>query len=363
MHKTLLKFALVCVLPLLALLAADELRAAAPGAKKKIAAGPGLAAFQTRITTGNRIEFNMSNSGYLAVDPNRGAVTPGGFWPSGSEDAYIFAAGLHVMGIIDSDGDGIASDIVETQLVFDAEWREGRPTEEEDDPKSRLYFSTSPVDLDEWPDEFRVTDQNPESPTFGQLVPDVRSEQDVVSIYTDIDGPINTSAGALRLGVMVQQHVLFYSLRNLEDVMFVIWDVFNVSNYVTDPDVVSGYDIFEAYVNIKDDFDIGENALDDRCAVSPVRNMSIAFDSDFKEVGFSGPPAFVGTSFLEGPTDKDGIDNPDALFPQGNGLVDETYGDIMAAGIKDPRTGLFLEFDDDVLNESAERMSLFTLNT
>jgi len=340
-----------------------RLEAARPGVKQKASAGPGLAAFQTRITTGNRIEFNMANSGYLAVDPNRGSVTPGGFWPTGSEDAYIFAAGLHVMGIIDSDGDGIPTDIVETQLVFDAEWREGRPGEDADDPKSRLYFSTTPLDLDEWPAEFRIQDSNPNSPTLGQLIPDVRSQQDVVSIYTDIDGPINTSAGALRLGVKVQQHVLFYSLHDLEDIMFVIWDVFNVSDFVTDPDIVPGYDIIEAYVNIKDDFDIGENALDDRCAVSPVRNMSIAFDSDFKEAAFSGPPAFLGTSFLESPTDKDGIDNPDPLFPQGNGLSDETYGEIVAAGIKDPRTSLFLEFDQDVLNESAERMSLFTVNT
>lgn len=365
--KTFLKISSFALLvPTFAILASGgDSNAARPGlsVKMKSGAGPSLSAFQTRITTGNRIEFNMSNSGYLAVDPNRGSVTPGGFWPSGSEDAYIFAVGLHVMGIIDSDGDGIPSDIVETQLVFDSEWREGRPGDDTDDPKSRLYFSTSQNDLDEWPEEFLVLDINMNSPTFGQKVPDIRSQQDIVSIYTDVDGPVNTAAGALRLGVEVRQHVLFYSLRNLEDVMFVIWDVYNASDYISDPDIVPGYDIHEAYVNIKNDFDIGENALDDRCAVSPVRNMSIAFDSDFSEKDFSATPAFLGTSFLEGPTDSDGIDNPDPLFPTGNGLVDETYGDIQDAGIKNPRTGLFLEFDDDVLNESAERMSLFTINT
>ena len=350
---------------LLSLTVTGVSRAALPGSsgKMKKHSVPVLSAFQTRITTGNRIEFNMSNSGYLAVDPNRGAVTPGGFWPSGSEDAYIFAAGLHVMGLIDSDGDGIASDIVETNLVFDAEWREGRPNEEADDQKSRLYFSTTPTDLAEWPEEFMITDQNPDSPSYGRLIPDIRSEQDVVSIYTDIGGPVNSAAGSLRLGVEVFQHVLFYSLSNLQDVMFVIWEIKNVSDFVDDPGVVPGYDIHEAFVNIKDDFDIGENALDDRAAVSPVRNMSIAFDSDFNEAGFSGSPAFMGTSFLEAPTDRDGIDNPDPLFPAGNGLVDETYGDIEDAGIKDPRTGLFMKFDPDVRSESAERMSLFTLNT
>lgn len=333
------------------------------GKHKTPYSGPMLAAFQTRITTGNRIEFNMSNNGYLAVDPNRGSITPGGFWPSGSEDAYIFAAGLHVMGIIDSDGDGIASDIVETQLVFDSEWREGRPADDPDDPASRLYFSTSQTDLDEWPAEFMVLDANQASPTFGQLVPDVRSEQDVVGIYTDIGGPVNTAAGALRLGVEVHQHVMFYSLSDMQDIMFVAWDIYNASQYITDPDVVPGYDIHDAYVNIKTDFDIGENALDDRAAVSPVRNMSIAFDSDFGETGFSGPPALVGISFLEAPTEFDGIDNQDPLFPQGNGLTDETFGDIQDAGIKDPRTGMFFEFDPEVAGESAERMSLFTVNT
>ncbi len=347
-------------------IATSGTRAALPGSTGKSKtpySGPMLAAFQTRITTGNRIEFNMANNGYLAVDPNRGSITPGGFWPSGSEDAYIFAAGLHVMGIIDSDGDGIASDIVETQLVFDSEWREGRPTDDPDDPASRLFFSTSQTDLDEWPAEFMVLDSNENSPTHGQLVPDVRSEQDVVGIYTDIGGPVNTSAGALRLGVEVRQHVMFYSLSDMRDIMFVSWDILNASQYITDPDVVPGYDIHEAYVNIKTDFDIGENALDDRAAVSPVRNMSIAFDSDFGETGFSGPPAFVGLSFLEAPTEHDGIDNQDPLFPQGNGLTDETFGEIQDAGIKNPRTNMYFEFDPEVASESAERMSLFTVNT
>ena len=350
------------------LLAATALQAASPGTvgkgkRKASYSGPSLAAFETRITTGNRIEFNMANNGYLAVDPNRGSITPGGFWPSGSEDAYIFASGLHVMGVIDSDGDGIASDIVETQLVFDSEWREGRATDDADDQDSRLFFSTSQTDLDEWPQEFMVLDDNQASTTYGQMVPDVRSEQDIVGIFTDIDGPVNTAAGALRLGVEVHQHAMFYSLSDMQDIMFVSWGVYNVSQYVTDPDVVAGYDIHDAYVNIKTDFDIGDNALDDRAAVSPVRNMSIAFDSDFSETNFSGPAAFMGISFLESPTEYDGIDNQNTMFPQGNGLTDETFGDIQDAGIKDPDTGLYLEFDEEVLDENAERMTLFTLNT
>ncbi len=347
-------------------LAAGETHAGRPGRtgkSKSAQAGPALSSFQTRITTGNRLEFNMSNNGYLAVDPNRGSVTPGGFWPSGSEDGYIFQVGLHVMGIIDSDGDGISSDVVETSLVFDSEWREGRPEEDADDIKSRLYFSTSETDLGEWPAEFMVPDQNLNSPTFGILIPDIRSEQDIVSIFTDIDAPINTAAGNLRLGVEVRQHAMLYSLAELSDVMFVIWDIYNASDFMNDANVVPGYDIHEAFVNIRNDFDIGENAMDDRCAVSPVRNMSIAFDSDFSEINFDGTPAFLGTSFLEGPTDSDSIDNPNPLFPVGNGLVDETFADIAVAGIKDPRTGMFYEFDEDVLSESAERMSLFTINT
>jgi len=356
------------ILPLVILLSipAGECLAARPASTLKSKSRPGgpvLAAFQTRIITGNRIEFNMANNGYLAVDPNRGSTTPGGFWPSGSEDAYIFQAGLHLLGIIDSDGDGIPSDIVETNLVFDSEWREGRPGESPDDTKSRLYFSNNESDLAEWPEEFWIEDKNSNSPTYGQKIPEVKSEQDIVSIFTDIDGPVNTSAGALRLGAEVRQHVLLYSLTAVQDVMFVIWDIYNVSDFISDPNVVGGYDIHEAFINIKDDFDIGENALDDRCAVSPVRNMSIAFDSDFREAGFSGPPAFLGTSILASPTDHDGIDNPNVLFPSGNGLSDETFGDIVNAGIKDPRTGLFFQFDQDVLDESAERMSLFTINT
>lgn len=359
-------FTLPLALAVFVLIRPAETLALKPGHAEKTrqrSAVTSLSAFQTRITTGNRIEFNISSNGYIAVDPSRGSVTPGGFWPSGSEDAYIFQSGLHMLGIIDADGDGIASDVVEVNLVFDGEWREGRPNEDPDDARSRLYFSTSQNDLAEWPVEFMIRDSNPLSPTFGQTVPDVRSEQDIVGIYTDVGGPLNTSAGNLRLGVEVRQHVLLYSLSSIQDVMFVIWDLYNASAFITDPGVQAPYDIFEAFANIRTDFDIGPNALDDRCAVSPVRNMSIAFDADFREAEFSGTPAFLGISILEGPTGKDGLDNPNRLFPAGNGLVDETFREIMEAGLKDPRTGLFFEFAPDVLDEKAERMSLFTITT
>ena len=351
---------LTLLLPLV--LSTELLAARGQDAKIKRQAGSRLARFEARQSSGNNFAFYMSNTGFLAVNPTS-PFAPGGFWPSGSTNNYIYQSGLNVLGIIDSDGDGVFSDTVETSAVYDAEWREGRASGTREDPESRLLFSTDGEDLALWPQEFSTLDDDPDSPTYGTQVPLVIGDQDAVAFFTDVDGPVFQSAGIHRLGVQVGRQVIFISTGIERDIMFVNWRISNATHYV-DPREVAGvpYDIRGVLVDIKSDFDIGV-PTDDASAVLPSRQLALAYDSDFREQAFGRQPAIFGSSILYSPAEDDGIDNPTALEPEGNGLVDETFGDIMAAGLTHPLTGQPLEFPEQVLHLKAERFYLYTMYT
>ncbi|HLA39831.1 MAG TPA: hypothetical protein VJ417_07535, partial [Candidatus Glassbacteria bacterium] len=321
-----------------------------------------LARFEARQSSGNNFAFYLSNSGFLAVNPTS-PFAPGGFWPSGSTNNYVYQSGLNVLGLIDADGDGIYGDTVETSAVYDAEWREGRAALSREDPEASLFFSTSSTDLELWPDDFRVIDNDPDSPTFGLRVPRVVGDQDVINFFTDVDGPVFQGAGIHRLGLEVSQRAIFISTGAERDVMFIHWSITNATRYV-DPAEVAGtpYDIRGVFVDVKTDFDIG-TPTDDASAVLPTRQLALAYDSDFREDAFGRQPAVNGTSLLYSPTEDDGIDNPTALEPGGNGLVDETFGEIMDAGLVHPLTGEPLVFPDEVRDLKAERFFLYTMYT
>ncbi len=263
----------------------------------------------------------------------------------------------------DPDGDGVYGDTVEVSAVYDAEWREGAAAGSASDPAARLFFSTEAADLADWPEEFRALDQDPDSPTYNQRVPQVIGDQDVVSLYTDVGGPLYRSAGDKRLGVQVARRVVLISTGLERDVMFLHWKLTNATAYL-DPAEASArpHDLRGLFADLKTDFDIGA-ATDDASAVLPTLQTALAYDSDFREAAFGRQPGIFATTLLYSPAEADGIDNPTALEPAGNGLVDETFGEIMAAGLRHPVTGQPLVFPEEVRELKAERCYLYTLYT
>jgi hypothetical protein len=330
--------------------------------KTKRVASARLQSFSARQTSGNNVAFYISNNAFLAVNPTS-PFAPGGFWPSGSTNNYVYQSGLNVLGIIDANGDGVFSDTVETSAVYDAEWREGKASATREDPSSRLFFSTAAEDLAAWPDEFRKLDDDPDSPTFNLRIPLVIGDQDIVGFFTDVDGPVFRSAGTHRLGLEAAFRVILISTGLERDIMFVYWKLANATQYVSQAEVArTPYDIRGVLVDVKTDFDIGV-PNDDASAVLPTRQVALAYDSDFRESSFSRQPAILGNSILYSPTENDGIDNPTVLEPHGNGLVDETFGDIMAAGLTHPLTGKPLVFPEEIRSLKAERLFLYTQYT
>ncbi len=286
------------------------------GKRKKMAGNPDLAVISRMFTTTNNVLFGVDNRGFLGRDPGGSSTTGGGYWRSRT-DQYVFASGLHVAGLFDSDGDGVLEDTVEIEAVYDEEWREGKASSGMDDPENRLYTSKSNADLAAWPDEFR--DEYGEPKVYGQ--------EDIVCIYTDIGAPVAVSAGSKRLGIETCQRVKLFSVSSQQDIIYVEWKFKNVTNFIDEDingdgvsDVVGPYEIKNTLAVINTDFDIGD-ADDDRAAVSPLHNLAIYWDSDFSEANFTNPAGFLGIKFLDSPTQvgcpPDGVDN------NGDGQVDE----------------------------------------
>ncbi|MBN2288354.1 MAG: hypothetical protein JXQ83_03405, partial [Candidatus Glassbacteria bacterium] len=309
-----------------ALILAVALSMTAPGlvsARKNVAASKTkkradaeLSVISRAFTTTNSVLFGVDNRGNIGKDPAGSSTTGGGYWRTRT-DQYVFQSGLHVAGIFDSRGSGAFGDTVETESVYDEEWREGKASSAQDDPANHLYISSNSADLEAWPDEFR--DENGDPNIFGQ--------EDIVCIYTDVDGPINVAAGMFRLGVEVYQRVKLFSVTSQKDILYTRWLFLNASQYISDDvngdgviDVAGPYMIKGVLAVINTDFDIGD-ADDDRAAVSPLHNMAIYWDSDFSEANFTNPLGFFGIKFLDSPAQigrpPDGFDN------NGNGQIDE----------------------------------------
>jgi len=275
-----------------------------------------LSVISRAFTTTNNVLFGVDNRGNIGKDPGGSSTTGGGYWRTRT-DQYVFQSGLMVAGIFDADGDGAFGDTVETESVYDEEWREGKASTTQDDPANHLYISSNAAHLAAWPDEFR--DENGEPKVFGQ--------EDMVCIYTDVGGPVNPSAGRFRLGVEVYQRLKIFSVSSQKDILYARWRFKNATEYIDDDvngdgvvDVSGPYEIRGVLTEINTDFDVGD-ADDDRAAVSPLLNMAIYWDTDFSEGNFSNPVGFFGIKFLDSPTEvgrpADGVDN------DGDGQIDE----------------------------------------
>ena len=298
--------------------APGSLSAFRPGAsgKAKRRNETDLSVISRTFTTTNKVLFGVDNRGNIGKDPGGSSTTGGGYWRTRT-DQYVFQSGLHVAGVFDSKGDGSYKDTVETEAVYDEEWREGKASLSQDDPANRVYSSKNSADLAAWPEEFR--DENGEPKVYGQ--------EDIVCIYTDIGGPVNPTAGSFRLGVETYERIKIFSVTSQQDILYVNWRFKNVTGFIDEDvngdgvsDVKGPYTIKGMLAIINTDFDIGD-ADDDRAAVSPLYNMSIYWDSDFSEGTFTNPVGFLGMKFLESPAEvgrpPDGVDN------NGNGQVDE----------------------------------------
>jgi hypothetical protein len=277
----------------------------------------------------NEVYMMVSNVGVLATNLETG--TSYNFFPSNTSNRYVYSAGLWFGAYYDVDGDSVPDKVfteaIDPTGAGDSEFREGRGDQDPDDPLTRVFDSTEPEDLADWPPQFS-------DPVSGE--PIVYSDQDLVTTYTTKDAsPIY---GEYQIPLEVDQRsMVVISPDSINQVIYFVSDVINWGDKILE----------DAWIGFLSDMDIGDSFGDDHVSVileqiipqgdTVTHDMGYAWDSDFSEGGFVGDPGFVGVTLLLSPGNpNDGVDN------DGDGLVDESPWN----GIDDDMDGLTDEWDE-----------------
>jgi hypothetical protein len=267
--------------------------------------GPTLSYLNLEAHDVSAVYLMVSNVGVIGSSMFYGSGF--GFFPSNTGNNYVFGTGLWFGARYDADADGDTDKVFTNGYIRgDTEFREGTNEQERDDLLARIFDSTDPDDLAEWPDRFRKN---------GEAY--IRSDQDLVTTYTTLDKA--PYFGEFQMPIEVDQRSLAFK-RGLAGQAIVF--IFDIDHW--------GEEVMEgSWIGYDSDMDVGASFSDDlssfiRDWITPEGdtvhvNMAYAWDSDFSENSFTGHPGFVGITYLRSPGNSlDGIDN------DGDGLIDES---------------------------------------
>jgi hypothetical protein len=277
-----------------------------------------------------------------------GIGRPGGEWPRGSGNYYIYGAGIWI---------GTMPSRTETLVTCGYNPSSGRseftpgawvnaPGGYSSRDYERVYIFPEdwPPKIDDFPENMQDSVITPlKIPTSsgdtirGYLYPLPRtttSAYDAWTVFNDRDPDFHTTP-KIPIGVEIYQYTYSWNLPWNRDIVFFVLHVRNVTSdtlkrvylgMVCDPDIGGANDdmlglILRKYIKNRP----GTDSVF-------VDNVGYCYDNDFNE-GWNTPPGFVGFDFLQSPyAFSDGIDNngngiidegPDGIDNNGNGLIDE----------------------------------------
>jgi len=232
-----------------------------------------------------RYEIPITNDGRFGWDPEYN-LPGGGRWPRGSNEGYIFGAGIWVGAIVDSVkrvSVGYNPTNIQTEFV------PGNPPNiaGSNDPTEFLYISTDYPNssLPPWP---RGYDSQGNPVTVSQM--------DSWSMCNDMDLTRQFESGK-PLGVLLTTETFSWSssFRDVQDIAFIRYTVRNIN-----PD---GKTWENAYVGIAMDADVG---ADDLTGCFTDLNIGFTYALAPFDPNAAHPAGYVGVKVLDGPT-KDPI--------------------------------------------------------
>lgn len=224
----------------------------------------------------------------------------GGEWPTGSNEMYIYGAGIWVGGTVNDptlqtlafSNVGTKRDTVLYGTITDPRVVIGyNPSggAEEFSGLTDIFITGHPEDYD--------------TPDYWPL-PDIVGIQDSYCEFDDQDPErwdVGTQSNAgdgvdiakYALGVKVIQRTHSWNYENNKTIHFFIYQIVNIRE-----DKVP---IRNCYLSIMCDPDVGPTANDDLVGFDYSRNLGYCYDSDFAEQGFARIPGFLAYKFLESP--------------------------------------------------------------
>jgi len=232
-----------------------------------------------------RYDIPIANDGRFGWDPT--AQTPGGgIWLRGTNEGYIFGAGVWVGAIVDGSKQvtvGYNTSNCQTEMVPGNLPNEPGYT----DPTEIVYISTDypSITLPPWPKGY---DEDGNPVTFSQM--------DSWCQCNDLD-PSRQFEGGKPLGVLLTTETYSWnsSFRDVWDIAFIVYTVKNIN-----PDQKTWE---HAYIGFAMDPDIGD-PTNDLTGCFPDLNIGFAYSAaelSGIEKDLEHPPGYVGIKFLEGP--------------------------------------------------------------
>lgn len=351
----------------------------------------------------SNVQFYSTNYGVFGLNP-AGTSAPGGWWPRGSNNGYIFGGGLwfaalkKVAGIdslqklcaIGYNPNSGAGWFVPGRVSYplDKSAADGSPDAIQ---KYRMYFSTDynngtgkpydPKDLSgwNWPvwdvslmDSLRtnrylgfyVDDKNSRDVTVYKKGPAIISGEDIFSTYKDTDlsryeqGRSKALAEGYPLGLQVEQTVYSWGFGLYADFFFLRYMVINTSSDT----------LQKCYVAPAMDMDIGFAGNDHSSIVIPDKsqdNLNLAAQwSDYTSGDGTRGYGYIGADFLESPAvwragDSAGVDGQGNTLRVGDSIGVDGQGNTIRLHADD----LYFIRHDKRVFEQKEQIGLTTFRS
>jgi hypothetical protein len=298
----------------------------------------------------NDFRVPMTNYSIFGQFVELGAA--GGEWPKGSNEFYIFGAGLWVGGTVGRPSlqtmafkrptnvrrdsllyftviDTIAPGGTYPTVVIGYEPSGGA---EEFSGLTDIFISDHPEDYDDpdfWPLKEIVGDD-----TIDVIVgiEDSYCEYDDQDIERwDVGEASNPGDGQdiakYGLGVKIIQRTHSWNYVNNNTIHFFVYNIVNMRQ--------DGEPIRNCFLTVMCDADVGPTANDDMVGFDASRNLGYCYDSDFAEQGFARLPGFLAYKFLESPVATYDVDL------NGDDQISDDSIDVNSDGVwvKDVRKG------------------------
>ena len=182
----------------------------------------------------NQFQCTVRNNGDTCADLNNSPIIPGGFWPVGAPNQYMFNSGVNLAGriAVNSPGNPWAGDTV-AAFFFDA-----RGTQAHGSPLTDIYNSLLPGDVDNWPTQGALAD----FPFVSGIISDTSifspllvgrkaaSQQDTYFVIWDGDPSLNASREH-PMGILVEQRTMAWNYPSgNESTIFFVYKLTNVTN-------------------------------------------------------------------------------------------------------------------------------------
>lgn len=290
--------------------------------------------------TVNRIACGLGSNGRICADSNNSSTVPGGFWPKGTPDQYVFNSGVQFGGIVSNPGGDWDGD---TTGAFFFDSRGDLADGEEVQP---IYNFANAADAQSWPDAARVPQNDRGAGIFFPLLqgqPEA-SQGDIWWLTWD-GNPALVAGRKHPLGMLVETRMMAWNYpAGNNDILYLVYTFYNISstcdsNYVgVRPSMKTlleaqaaifqaknnaafgvnlpacGYTIKDFYANFSADMDVTPDAGNNYSSVNLPYQLGYVYSSYFSAhsgtTGYPGdilvPPfmngyGFVGVKYLSSP--------------------------------------------------------------